>query len=52
MRNITYAQAINEALAQKLEQDTSVFLIGQGITSPWYVGACAGLESGHAQHPV
>jgi len=39
MRSITYAQAINEALAQKIAADESVFLIGQGVTSPWYVGA-------------
>ena len=38
MREITYAQAINEALNQLLEKDEHVFLIGQGITSPWYVG--------------
>lgn len=38
MRSITYSQAINEALAQKLEKDNRVFLIGQGVTSPWYVG--------------
>ena len=39
MRSITYAQAINEALAQKIAADKDVFLIGQGVTSPWYVGA-------------
>jgi len=39
MRQITYVQAINEALRQAIETDESVFLIGQGVTSPWYVGA-------------
>jgi len=39
MRKITYVQAINEALHQVMEGDDGVFLIGQGVTSPWYVGA-------------
>ncbi|MFC1942401.1 alpha-ketoacid dehydrogenase subunit beta [Chloroflexota bacterium] len=39
MRQITYVQAINEALHQTAAADESVFLIGQGVTSPWYVGA-------------
>jgi len=38
MREISYAQAINEALYQMIEKDKTVFLIGQGVTSPWYVG--------------
>ena len=38
MRRISYAQAINETLHQMLESDTRVFVIGQGVTSPWYVG--------------
>jgi pyruvate/2-oxoglutarate/acetoin dehydrogenase E1 component len=38
MRKLTYAQAINEALGQMLQKDDRVFLIGQGVTSPWYVG--------------
>ena len=37
-RLINYAQAINEALYQSMETDDSVFLIGQGLKSPWYVG--------------
>ena len=28
-----------DKLAQKIAADESVFLIGQGVTSPWYVGA-------------
>lgn len=39
MRNISYAQAINEALYQMMERDKRVFMIGQGVTSPWYVGS-------------
>ena len=39
MRRISYAQAINEALYQMMESDDRVFLIGQGVTSPWYVGS-------------
>jgi pyruvate/2-oxoglutarate/acetoin dehydrogenase E1 component len=38
MRSLSYAQAINEALLQMMERDSRVFLIGQGVTSPWYVG--------------
>ncbi len=38
-RKITYAQAINEALHQLIAKDAHVFLIGQGVTSPWYVGS-------------
>lgn len=39
MREISYVQAINETLYQVMEKDTSVLLIGQGVTSPWYVGS-------------
>jgi pyruvate/2-oxoglutarate/acetoin dehydrogenase E1 component len=39
MRKIKYSQAINEALHQLLEKNNKVFLVGQGVTSPWYVGA-------------
>ena len=43
-RKITFVQAINEALHQLMERDQSIVLIGQGITSPWYVGGtCDGL---------
>jgi len=38
MRKISYAQAINEAFHQVIERDDRVYLIGQGVTSPWYVG--------------
>lgn len=39
MRKITYASAINETLQQLMEKDKRVFLIGQGVTSPWYTGS-------------
>ncbi len=38
MRALSYAQAIREAHAQLLASDASVFLIGQGLWSPWYAG--------------
>jgi pyruvate/2-oxoglutarate/acetoin dehydrogenase E1 component len=39
MRKISYANAINEALHQIIAKDNRTFLIGQGVTSPWYVGS-------------
>ncbi len=39
MRIISYAQAICEAHGQLLESDPRVFVIGQGLWSPWYAGA-------------
>ena len=40
-----YEEAINEALHEAMAEDPSVFLIGQGVTSPWYVGnTCTGLR--------
>ncbi len=41
MRQLTYSLAINEALHQMMDYDPSVFLIGQGVKSPWYVGNTA-----------
>jgi pyruvate/2-oxoglutarate/acetoin dehydrogenase E1 component len=41
MRQLTYALAINEALHQMMASDESVFLMGQGVKSPWYVGNTA-----------
>ena len=41
MRQLTYSLAINEALHQMMSRDESVFLIGQGVKSPWYVGNTA-----------
>jgi len=44
MRRITYVEAIKEAADQMMEKDKNVFLIGQGVSSPWYVGnSCEGL---------
>jgi pyruvate dehydrogenase E1 component beta subunit len=37
-RELTYSLAINEALHQMMGIDKSVFLIGQGVKSPWYIG--------------
>lgn len=39
MREMSYVDAINEAFRQSLETDERVFLIGQGVNSPWYVGS-------------
>ena len=41
MRKLSYSLAINEALHQMMSSDESVFLIGQGVKSPWYVGNTA-----------
>ncbi|HXF83476.1 MAG TPA: transketolase C-terminal domain-containing protein [bacterium] len=38
MRRLSYAQAIREAHAQLLAGDPRVFLLGQGVWSPWYAG--------------
>ncbi len=37
-RNLNFGLAINEALQQMMAADPTVFLIGQGVKSPWYVG--------------
>lgn len=39
MRNLKYAAAIREAHAQLLDSDPRVFVIGQGLWSPWYAGS-------------
>jgi len=39
MRTLTYAEAIREAHAQMLALDARVFVIGQGLWSPWYAGS-------------
>ena len=39
MRALNYAAAIREAHAQALASDPRVFVIGQGLWSPWYAGA-------------
>lgn len=40
-RLLSYSLAINEALHQTMAADKTVFLIGQGVNSPWYVGNTA-----------
>ena len=40
-RKLQYSLAINEAFHQVMSNDESVFLIGQGVRSPWYVGNTA-----------
>ena len=38
MRTLNYGAAIREAHAQLLANDPRVFVIGQGLWSPWYAG--------------
>ena len=38
VRQINYAQAIREAFQQLLDTDPRVFILGQGVWSPWYAG--------------
>ena len=38
IRKIKYVEAINEAFHQIMESDDSVFVLGVGVNSPWYVG--------------
>ena len=38
MRTISYSEAIREGFAEALKKDKRVFLLGQGLWSPWYVG--------------
>jgi pyruvate/2-oxoglutarate/acetoin dehydrogenase E1 component len=46
MRRISYARAINEAFHQVMERDERVFVMGQGVNNPWYVGTTAeGLDT-------
>jgi len=40
-RVLQYSLAINEALHQMMVAEPSVFVIGQGVKSPWYVGNTA-----------
>lgn len=40
-RKLPYSLAINEALHQMMATDSSVFLMGQGVTSPWYISNTA-----------
>lgn len=38
-RILRYDQAITEATFECMERDPNVFIIGQGVKSPWYVGS-------------
>jgi len=38
VRRLSYAQAIREAHGQLLASDPGVFVLGQGLWSPWYAG--------------
>ena len=40
-RKLQYSLAMNEALHQCMDTDSNIFLIGQGVKSPWYVGNTA-----------
>ncbi len=49
----TYAKAINEAHEQLLAADDRVFVIGQGVDSPWFVGTTTtGLVQKFGSHRV
>lgn len=53
MRNLSYAKAICEAFHQVMERDENVFVLGQGVNNPWYVGATAeGLDTRFGQKRV
>jgi len=53
MRILTYAEAIREAHAQLLDSDPRVFLIGQGLWSPWYAGSSLkDLEKQFGKHRI
>jgi len=39
MRKITYSQGILEGFKYLLENHKDVFILGQGLWSPWYVGS-------------
>ncbi|MFA6562320.1 MAG: alpha-ketoacid dehydrogenase subunit beta [Verrucomicrobiia bacterium] len=44
-RNITYYQALNEAIRQMMETDSRVFLFGEGVPDPKAIfGSTAGLQ--------
>lgn len=40
-RIISFSLAINEAIKQLMDRDPELLLLGQGVTSPWYVGNTA-----------
>jgi len=38
MRQLSYSDAINEALFQLMEDNPKIILLGPGVNSPWYMG--------------
>lgn len=38
IKNVTYSEAIREALYYLLKNNKSFHILGQGVSSPWYVG--------------
>ncbi len=40
-RTLSFSLAINEAISQMMKADDTVFILGQGVNSPWYVGDTA-----------
>ncbi len=53
IRSLSYAEAIREAHAQLLATDPRVFLMGQGVWSPWYAGTTLqDLEKEFGRHRV
>src|ERR1039458_979106 len=53
MRTINYAEAIREGHIQLMESDQRVFVIGQGLWSPWYAGtSLLDLEKMFGKHRV
>ena len=53
MRKISYSIAIREAMDELMAKDKKVFLIGQGVTSPWYVGnSCEGLYEKYGERVI
>lgn len=52
-RKLAYSLAINEALTQIMAIDNKVFIMGQGVKSPWYVGnTCKGLIALYGEERV
>jgi len=52
-RKLAYSLAINEALTQIMAIDNEVFIMGQGVKSPWYVGnTCKGLIALYGEERV
>jgi acetoin:2,6-dichlorophenolindophenol oxidoreductase subunit beta len=52
-RRLSFSLAINEALDLMMAKDKRVFVIGQGVKSPWYVGnTTRGLISKYTQERV